>query len=128
MLCRGDLSEWGSPPGHRARLDVPMEVLNRAIETRGGGKDGRVLSSEGLLNHRGEEAISFGEDGAHESSSVVGLDSDLGGIKTVPAQVIEAQGYELGRVEAGELVSITDESSSGHDVFDAVLELGQDTA
>jgi hypothetical protein len=42
--------------------------------------------------------------------------------------VIQAQGYELGRVEGGELIGITDESSASKDVFDAVLELRQDAA
>ncbi len=87
-----------------------------------------MLSGEGFLDHPGEEAISLGENGADEFSTIVGLDGDLGEIKAVSTKVIQAQGYELGRVEGGELVGITDESSSGQDVFDAVLVFGQDTA
>jgi hypothetical protein len=87
-----------------------------------------MLSAEGLLDDAGEEAISLGEDGADELSPVVGLDSDLGGIEAISAEMVEAQGYELGRVEGGELTGITDESSAGQDVFDAVLVFGQDTA
>ena len=41
---------------------------------------------------------------------------------------IKSQGYELGRVEGGELIGVTDESSGGEDVFDSIFEFGQDTA
>jgi hypothetical protein len=86
-----------------------------------------VPSAEGLLGHASEEAIPFGEDGADEFRTVVGLDSDLGGIKAVFAEVIQAKSYELGRVEGGELIGVTDESSGGQDVFDSIFEFGQDT-
>lgn len=42
-------------------------------------------------------------------------------------EMIQAQGIELGGVGGGELVGITDESSRGQDVFDAVLVFGQET-
>ena len=56
------------------------------------------------------------------------LNGEFGGIKAVSAEVIKAKSYELGRVEGGELIGVTDESSGGEDVFDSIFEFGQDTA
>lgn len=87
-----------------------------------------MLSAEGFLDHTGEEAIVLSEDRADELSAIVCLDGDRRGIKALSTEVIQAQGNELGRVEGGELIGITDESSASQDVFDAVLELRQDAA
>ena len=57
-----------------------------------------------------------------------GLNSDLGEVEAIGAEVIQAEGNELGGVEGGELMGIADEGSAGEDVFDRVFELGQDAA
>lgn len=87
-----------------------------------------MASTEGFLDHASEEAISLGSDRANEFRAVVGLNSDLGEIKAMGAEVVEAEGYEPGGVEGGELIGIADEGSAGEDVFDSVFELRQDAA
>jgi len=105
-----------------------VEVLDRAIETRGSGRDSDVASAEGFLDHESEEAIFLGSDRANELRAVVGLNSDLGEVQAIGAEVIQAEGNELGGVEGGEFMGIADEGSAGEDVFDGVFELGQDAA
>jgi hypothetical protein len=105
-----------------------VEVLDRAIETRGSGRDSDVASTEGVLDDASEEAISFGSDRANELRAVVGLNGDLREVEAIGAEAIQAEGNELGGVEGRELMGIADESSTGEHVFDRVFELGQDAA
>ena len=87
-----------------------------------------MASTEGFLDHASEETIFFGSDRADELRAVVGLNSDLGEVQAIGAEVIQAEGNEPGGVEGGEFMGIADEGSAGEDVFDGVFELGQDAA
>jgi hypothetical protein len=109
-------------------FDAAGEALDRAIETRGSGRNSTVASTEGVLDHASEEAISLGSDRANELRAVVGLNGDLREVEAIGAEVIQAEGNQLGGVEGRELMRIADESSTGEHVFHGVFELGQDAA
>jgi hypothetical protein len=81
-------------------FDAAGEALDRAIETRGSRRNSTVASTEGVLDHASEEAISLGSDRANELRAVVGLNGDLREVEAIGAEVIQAEGNQLGGVES----------------------------
>lgn len=61
-----------------------------------------MASAEGFVDHAGEEAVFLGGDRADEFRAVVSLNSDLGEIKAMCAEVIQTEGDKLAefRVES----------------------------
>lgn len=103
-----------------------MEGLRCAVEVRGGSRESAVTSPEGFLDDSGKEAVFLSGDGADELGAIVGLNGDLGEIKSVSEEVLEAEADEPSGAECGKLLGIADEGGACDHVSDRVFVLGQD--